>query len=144
MKTTSRITLQGFKDDPNLFVICENGKDVLNGDAIRCGVSKEIKRELFTVLRAVAKTTRTEGIGALELSFGRDVLKRIDRQENVKDLNFWEARSDAHGGRIFFLLIAPNVIIVSAVNKFHYSQSQAVNRGIKRWKTLLKQSEKRA
>lgn len=143
LKMTVKFELQQFEGDPNLFVILENGISVLHADANRFGIRKEEKRELIRMVRAAAKTIRTDGIGSLESLVQEGVLKRIEREESVKHLNVWEVRSDAHAARIFFLLANPNAIIVSAVNKTHHSQSQAINRGVKRWKLLLKECEKK-
>lgn len=143
MKQSVKYELQEIEGDPNLFVILENGMNVLHDDANRFGISKEKKRELIRIVRSVAKTIRTDGLVALDFLVQEGVLKRIEKQENVQDLKVWETRSNAHGARIFFLLSNANTIIVSAVNKTGNSQSQAINRGIKRWKMLLKQLEKK-
>lgn len=140
---SDKFALQEVEGDPNLFVVLENDINVLHADANRFGILKEEKRELMRIVRAVAKTIRTDGATSLDLLLREGVLKKIEREQSVKNLSVWEARSEAHGARIFFLLLNPNTIIVSAVNKTYHSQSQAINRGMKRWKMLLKQLEKK-
>jgi hypothetical protein len=140
---SKNLFLKQFAEEPNLFVIFEDDQSVLDSDAIKSGLLRSQKRELFKNIRSLAKALRTSGIETLQDYKVVGILKKMDRQRSLAGLNLWEVRSDGHGGRIFFILESQNCIIVSAVDKFQANQDQAIDRGATRWKALLKNLEKK-
>lgn len=139
----SSFELLGFTDEPNIFVIGENGQNVFHQDAVDYDLSRTTKNELFKVLVGLARALRTDGRKAFDDFVAKRLVRRIEKQKSVQKWSVWEMRNDAHGGRVFFVFARPDLIIVSAVNKAHHSQKNAINRGMKRWNQLLKNLEKK-
>lgn len=127
-----------YESEKHLFVILENGQNVLNLDAVRFGMARPMKKRLMRILKDLVRKMKTDNGVAFEDFIQRGVLKKVHKQESTKNLDMWEMREDSHGGRIFFVMANLNIVVVSAVNKTEFSQSQAINREVRRWKTLLK------
>lgn len=135
--------LKQIDETNNLFVIMENGQSVLHGDAVRFGLSKNEKNTLLAELKSFCNAFEIDPVSALRKFTDDEILKRLDRDIKAKAQgNLWEIRSPEHGGRIFFILSDDGSVIVSAVNKNVKSksgkpQTEAINRGVNRWKALL-------
>lgn len=142
--------LERIEETNNLFVIMEDEQSVLHGDAIRFGLSKNEKNALLAELKSFCNAIEIDPALALKKFTDDEILKKLDRDKKAKAQgNLWEVRSPEHGGRIIFILNDDGSVIVSAVNKNVKSksgkpQTEAINRGVNRWKALLNNLKKKA
>ena len=117
----------------------EDGHNVLLRDCLEFGVSKQDKKHLLRVLVMVAE--KLGSYETLEPLIEEEWIKQLVRQEKVLFENIWEARHPGNNARIIFVIREDDSIIIAAVNKSQGSLSQAVNRGVNRWKKFLKENE---
>ncbi|MDO8518663.1 MAG: hypothetical protein Q7T11_00685 [Deltaproteobacteria bacterium] len=123
-----------------IWALEEDGRNVLLADCLRFGIKKQDRTSLMNILTAAVGLLR-EGKN-FDVLIRKNQIKKLDREKEAVKENIWEVRSEGWGGRIVFVLKDPDTIIVSAVDKGKGSLSQAINRGIKRWKQFLKEQEK--
>lgn len=123
-----------------IWVLEEDGQNVLLADCLKFGIKRQDRKSLMRTLGVASRLLKT-GKG-LEGLVGQNVLKKLDRQKEASNIGIWEVRADGKRERIVFVLKEPDTIVVSAVEKGKGSLSQAINRGIKRWTTFLKEDEK--
>lgn len=123
-----------------LWILEENGQNVLLRDCLKFGLGKVERIWLFQTLQDVVAEIQSGN--SIEGFIKEDVLKCLDRQKETKELNIWEVRDPGRGGRIIFIRDDPNSIVVAAVNKRRSSHNQAIRRGVKRWKDYLKEHTK--
>lgn len=128
------------ESENGIWSLVEDGQNVLFRDCVCFGISKRERKSLFAILRETTDLL-IEG-GSLEPLMKKGVLKQLTRQLEAVRENLWEIRSDGKGARLVFVLQNPRTIIISAVDKGKGSLSQAVQRGVKRWKTFLKTERK--
>lgn len=55
MRTNTKYTLREYGDEPHLFVILEDGHNVLNVDAVNFGLRREFKRRLSRILKDLVR-----------------------------------------------------------------------------------------
>lgn len=123
-----------------IWVLVEDGYNVLLSDSAKFGINKQERKQLFRLLLVIAeRLTKGE---SLEPLIKAEMIKKLTRQEKTIFENVWEVRNLSGGGRIIFVRRDPDSIIVSAVVKVHGSLSQAVNRGVNRWRKFLRENEK--
>ncbi len=125
---------------PGIWVLEEDGQNVLLKDCQQFEIGKQERKTLFQSLEFLAKALQ-EGRSYAPL-IEQCLLKKLQRQKEALELNLWEVRAEGRGERIIFAMREPNLIIVAAVHKSKGGMSQAVNRGVKRWKRFLKGKEK--
>ncbi len=123
-----------------LWVLEEEGQNVLFKDSVAFGLSKAERKHLFWVISMVASCRQQAKSLAPYIKCG--YIKKLDRQVTTKNGDVWEARDLCKGGRIIFIIDDNNTVIVAAVHKSRGKLSHAINRGIKRWKKYLKSHEK--
>lgn len=131
----------------NIFVLVdENGRSVLDLDAVKFGLDRKRKFEMLDILSTISESLQFQGSLCLSQYIQDGILKRIEGSQKAQKYNLWEVRSSSHGGRIFFRIDEMGQVIVSAVDKQlvqkSTAQDEAINRGIKRWEALLKRLER--
>jgi hypothetical protein len=122
-------------------LIDENSQSVLNIDAVKYKLTREVKRQLKSILIQISQALAITGEEGLKDFIEAEVLKQIVKNPKAVEHNLWEVRSPAHGGRIFFIMDDDGNIIVSAVDKNvkdSSAQEKAINRGVNRWEKFLK------
>lgn len=122
-------------------IIDDNGHSSFDQDAAKFGMSREVKRQLKSVLIQVCQALAIKGEKGLKDFIADDLLKKIDKNYRAKEHNLWEIRDSAHGGRLFFIMDDDGTVIVSAVDKRtkdQEAQDKAINRGLNRWEKILK------
>ncbi len=123
-----------------LWILEEEGQNVLLKDCLKFSLSKVERVRLFQILREVVAEIQIGG--AIDDFISAGELKRLERQKETEGLDVWEVRDPGRGGRIVFIREDPNSIVVAAVDKRQFSHSQAILRGVKRWKSYLKERAK--
>ena len=121
-------------------LIDEKGQSVLDIDAVKCKLTREVKRQLKSILIQISQALVIDGRSGLKDFMEAEVLKQIIKNPKAVKHNLWEVRSSAHGGRIFFIMDDDGNIIVSAVDKQikdSSAQEKAINRGVNRWEKYL-------
>jgi len=122
--------------DEGLWVLEEDGQNVALKDCVKFEITKTKRKDLFLVVVMVAK--RLQKRVSLDSLVEQGLVKKLDRQKSVALADVWEARSPG-GGRIIFMIKDPDTIVISAVHKGHGSLTQAVDRGMGRWRRYLKE-----
>jgi hypothetical protein len=125
--------------ESGIWILEEEGQNVLLKDCQRFGIGKETRKALMDIMSLTA-TYLAKG-ESLEPLIELGLLKKLQRQESAVQTDLWEARLVGRGGRLLFVMKRPDSIIVSAVDKNKGSLSQAINRGVKRWREFLKERE---
>lgn len=123
-----------------VWVLEEEGQSVLVKDSVRYGITKAERKNLLQILSIVAE--KLELGESLEPLIGQEFIKKLTRQEKTKFENIWEVRDPGINTRIIFIIEEPDSTIVAAVDKSQGSLSQAINRGVNRWREFLKTKEK--
>lgn len=122
--------------ETGIWTLEEDGKNVFLVDCQKFGILKSERKELLVFLREAVAAFR--GSGFIDVLIERGNLKKLSRQKEAVNKDLWEIRRDGDGARILFVRISSDVVVVAAVDKGKGSLSQAVNRGVKRWKNYLK------
>ena len=123
-----------------LWILEEKGQSVLFKDSLSFALDKHERIWLFQTLQMVVAKIQ-DGKSVTEF-IQSGVLKPLDQQKEVEGFNVWEIRNLGRAGRVIFVRKDQNSIIVAAVNKGQSSHSQAIRRGIRRWKNYLKSLKK--
>lgn len=121
--------------EPGIWTLQEDGKNVFLGDCQKFDISKKERRELLLFLRKAVDFFEK---GLVDVLIERGNLKRLSRQPKAMEENLWEVRRDGDGARILFIQVSPGAVVVAAVHKNRGSLSQAVHRGVNRWRSFLK------
>lgn len=122
--------------EPGIASLTENGISVLSKDSIKFAISRRQSRFLRRIIKSFSV--------CMQYGFGYENLlqdgfiKKLERQSEARQFNLWEAR-EPEGSRVIFRIEKPNTIIVSAVQKGSGNLTRAINRGINRWQSFLKQ-----
>lgn len=122
--------------EEGIWVLEENGRNVLLKDAVQFGISKLERKFLYQQLSVTARLLKSGDDLAYLIKEG--ILKPLDRNLKAKKHHLWEIRDVGRGGRLIFVMLKPDTVIVSAVSKRKDSLSQAIHRGINRWEGYLK------
>ena len=109
-------------------------------DCLKFGLGKTERIWLFQTLQDFVAEIQNER--PVDGFIDEGVIKRLEIQKETEGLNIWEVRDPGRAGRIIFIREDPCAIIVAAVDKGRGSHSQAVRRGVKRWKDYLKERAK--
>ena len=125
---------------PGLWILEEEEHNVLLKDCLKFGLTKVERVWLFQTLQEVVGEIQAGGSVQDFIEAGE--LKHLDRQKETDGLDVWEVRDPGRGGRIIFIREDSDSIVVAAVDKRKSSHSQAVSRGVKRWKGYLKEHAK--
>lgn len=126
--------------EDSLWVLEEDGKNVLLKDSQANGVSKSERKRLFILFLGAAQAIRDGE--SLDPYLYSGCLKCLDRQEKAVRSNLWEIRDEGSGTRLIFVREDPDTIIVAAVSKRCGNLSQAVHRGANRWAKYKKETKK--
>lgn len=118
--------------------LSEGGVNVLHKDCLRFGMAKTERRELLIYLRQAVAAFRECDEELLKGLLEGRYLKKLERQKKAREENLWEVRKEGRGARILFMRLDSNAVVVAAVEKGAGSLSQAVNRGVNRWRDYLK------
>lgn len=127
------------KIDENLFVLTEDGQNVLYKDCLKYRISRQKREIVFNNLLTAIKLFE-EGV-SLRTFQDRGILKKLVYQPKTRLYDVWEIRDEGLGTRLIFIWEKPNTIIVSAVTKRMGSLTQAINRGVNRWKKYLRKEK---
>lgn len=115
----------------NIYSLTNLGHSVLDLDCVKYGVDKIQRRSLVRILRSIAKEIK-QGFSIndyIEMGFLKKLVRDVGDQNNV-----WEVRDEGHHCRLIFLIDKKKIIILSVANKLNQNLSQAIKRGLKRWK----------
>lgn len=123
-----------------LYVLSENGLDILSSDCVRFGITRNDKKFLLNKLKIFQVFLQQNETTDEFIRLG--IIKKLTKQWKAVKYNLWEARDEGSHGRVIFCMLKPDMVIISAVNKVESSLSQAINRGVKRWELYLKTSKK--
>lgn len=92
-----------------LYVLTEEGINVLHKDSIRFGLSKEERRILFDNLVLVSQEIQKKA--SLALFVKARILKQLTKQSKAQKWNLWEIRDEGNQGRLIFVRLDPDVIL---------------------------------
>lgn len=124
--------------EQGLWVLEEDGRNVLLKDCERFGITRQDRKSLLNTLSVVVGLLAERE--RLDPLVHQGFLKRLIRQQGAYDDDVWEVRSDGSSGRVVFVMRAPDAVIVAAVDKRRGCLSNAVNRGVKRWKKFTREN----
>lgn len=127
------------KVEEGLWVLEEEGQNVLLKDCLQFGVGKSERKHLLRILLVMVEKLRSGEM--FDPLIQQGWIKKLTRQEKTFFENVWEARDPGSHARVIFVIKDPETVIVAAVDKMKSSLSQAVNRGINRWRKYLKSIE---